>query len=88
MSTLARITLGRLVPPGSGGSGPPAGVVGGFIETLVQEIPTALARVSPITAGAQDGSIRATVVSTFTASVAANPITAVVLPSPITAELK
>lgn len=82
MSTLARISLGRLVPVNVGVSE----VVGGFINVMVSESPGALIGLNPINASVSANAVCATVVSTFTGTVM-QPIEAIVQPVFITAEL-
>ncbi|MEO1208396.1 MAG: hypothetical protein AAFX78_02540 [Cyanobacteria bacterium J06638_20] len=84
MSTLARITLGRLTPTGSGGT--PSGVVGGFLSGVVQPSLQAAVRADPVVRAVGQNAIVGAVSQSFTASVT-QPIVAAIQPDPIVARL-
>jgi hypothetical protein len=83
MTTLARITLGRLVPPGSGGGGL---LVAGFVGATVDASLMIVTLVPGVNAGVLADAVRAIVSPDLSASVGAPPIAAS-LYGPIVAEV-
>ena len=73
MTTLARITLGRLVPSATGGPG----VVAGFIGAEVSGSPLAVSLVPGLNAGVLADAVRAIVSPDVSAAVVQSPVSAV-----------